>query len=762
MPEYLSPGVYVEEIDAGPKPIQGVGTSTTGFVGVTVRGPTDGKPELVTSFADYQRKFGGFIADPGTSMVNKWALDTTEGGRWWYFPLAVRGFFDNGGQRLFVKRVIADTAIASSADLGHGLVADLLQDVAAGGTSLKLAHTFGVDTQGTTKLRIFDADGNEVVNPLDPAGFPVASYDSEAGTVELTNPLPAALKAGSYFVQRFAVDSTKKTLTFTAKAKGKWGDDLSVKVTPIAGATLNMLADPAAGDQQATTVAGDHTKGDTTVEVAEVAGAFAIGVTVPFTVRIAGNDYAVSTVGAGSAPGQVTLTIAAPGLAADVADGTGVLKLRKANLAATDKLLLAGAGTRVYPGAIVELDDGKKKETAIVLATVGEEVQFGAALTNAGYLEGHKARVLEAEVSVRYAPADGPAVDETFTGLRLKKDDSNSSLIKAVNLASQLVTVTEGADYSESVPAEFPTAALRNYQAFGGGDDKTADLSVDDFVGADPPSGKRTGIQALEDIDEVAICAVPGMWSQTVQGALIQHCEILKDRFAILDPRDGLSIEGIRSFRAPIDTKYAALYYPWIEVRDPSVGRNAIVPPSGHMAGIYARVDVERGVHKAPANVVMRGITRFAQDITKRQQDLLNPQGINAFRFFPGRGNRVWGARTVSSDTTWKYINVRRLFIFVEESIDEGTQWVVFEPNSEDLWARVRASVTNFLTTVWREGALEGTTPEEAFFVVCDRTTMTQDDIDNGRLICVIGIAPVKPAEFVIFRIQQKTRDATP
>ena len=138
---------------------------------------------------------------------------------------------------------------------------------------------------------------------------------------------------------------------------------------------------------------------------------------------------------------------------------------------------------------------------------------------------------------------------------------------------------------------------------------------------------------------------------------------------------------------------------------------------------------------------------------------MLNPQNINVLRFFPGRGNRVWGARVLTSDAAWKYINVRRLFIFVEESIDEGTQWVVFEPNDEPLWARVRQTVTNFLTSVWRIGALQGATADEAFFVKCDRTTMTQDDIDNGRLICVIGIAPVKPAEFVIFRIQQKTLD---
>jgi uncharacterized protein len=182
------------------------------------------------------------------------------------------------------------------------------------------------------------------------------------------------------------------------------------------------------------------------------------------------------------------------------------------------------------------------------------------------------------------------------------------------------------------------------------------------------------------------------------------------------------------------------------------------VAPSGHMAGIYAQTDNDRGVFKAPANVEIGMITRIAQDVNKREQELLNPIGINALRYFPGRGNRVWGARTLSSLSSWKYINVKRLFIYVEASIDVGMQWVVFEPNDEPLWARVRQTIIDFLTTTWRSGALQGTTPAQAFFVTCDRTTMTQDDIDNGRLICVIGIAPVKPAEFVIFRVQQFTQ----
>jgi hypothetical protein len=179
------------------------------------------------------------------------------------------------------------------------------------------------------------------------------------------------------------------------------------------------------------------------------------------------------------------------------------------------------------------------------------------------------------------------------------------------------------------------------------------------------------------------------------------------------------------------------------------------VPPSGYLAGIYARTDSQRGVHKAPANEVIRGALDLKVSVTKGEQDVLNPLGINCIRAFPGRGIRVWGARTTASDTLWKYVNVRRLFLYLEESIEEGTQWVVFEPNDEKLWARVKQTITQFLTRVWKDGALMGSIPDEAFFVKCDKTTMTQDDIDNGRLIVLIGVAPVKPAEFVIFHIAQ-------
>lgn len=278
---------------------------------------------------------------------------------------------------------------------------------------------------------------------------------------------------------------------------------------------------------------------------------------------------------------------------------------------------------------------------------------------------------------------------------------------------------------------------------------------------------EATGLQALAEIEDIAIVAAPGAAAlgqvelADVHSALIAHCELLRYRFAILSPPKDASHETIRELRATMDSKYAALYFPWLVVANGGAGATVDLPPDGFVAGIYARSDIERGVHKAPANEVIRGIRGLSRVVTTGHQDVLNPLGINCLRSFEGRGHRVWGARTISSDPEWTYLNVRRLFIYLEHSIDRATQWVVFEPNNEALWLRVRLTIELFLTDVWRTGALMGTSPREAFFVRCDRSTMTQGDLDNGRLICLIGVAPTKPAEFVIFRIGQWTADAS-
>lgn len=281
---------------------------------------------------------------------------------------------------------------------------------------------------------------------------------------------------------------------------------------------------------------------------------------------------------------------------------------------------------------------------------------------------------------------------------------------------------------------------------------------------------ERTGVEGLESLDDATMVAVPDLMTpmpgqkldlemvKAVQTLIIAHCERMGDRVAILDAPPNMNPQQIRKWRldtAGYDSSYATLYYPWIQVMDPVKNSSMLMPPSGHMAGIWARNDNTRGVHKAPANEVVAGATGLAYNVTKGEQDTLNPFGVNCIRAFPGMGIRVWGARTLSSNPSWRYLNVRRLFNYVEKSIERGTQWIVFEPNEPMLWARIRRDVSAFLSTVWSSGALFGGSPAEAFYVKCDEELNPPAIRDLGQLIIEIGMAPVKPAEFVIFRISQ-------
>lgn len=281
---------------------------------------------------------------------------------------------------------------------------------------------------------------------------------------------------------------------------------------------------------------------------------------------------------------------------------------------------------------------------------------------------------------------------------------------------------------------------------------------------------KKAGLDLLEARDDVAIVCIPGLTGPEEYAAAITHCEKMKDRVAILDgpgpePVEDLSRltqlgtaggeEGEDTGLRPADTSYAAFYYPWITVPDRQDPKTLVdVPPCGHIAGIYARTDRSPGVHKAPANVVIQNVVNVTDEVTQSEQELLNPVGVNVIRRI-GRGIRVWGARTLSGDPEWRYINVRRLFNQIEESIEQGTYWVVFEPNDIRLWNNIKREVSNFLRGFWTEGALMGRTEQEAYFVKCDEETNPPESIDAGNVIAVIGIAPVKPAEFVIFRISQ-------
>jgi phage tail sheath protein FI len=355
---------------------------------------------------------------------------------------------------------------------------------------------------------------------------------------------------------------------------------------------------------------------------------------------------------------------------------------------------------------------------------------------------------------------------EEFDGLTLKKGRSN--LATKVNAASKLIQIEEtGASLPDARPATGKyTLAVASSSA-----------EEVDAAAYEGDVARREGLGSLAAVDEITMLCVPdlmgllatgngkaGAQLRDLQGKLIAHCEASKDRIAILDSPPGMLPQDVLEWRmstAGYDSKFATLYYPWLEVMDPLTRQPMMVPPSGHMAGVWARTDNTRGVHKAPANEVVLGVNGLGFQITHEEQGGLNRSGINCIRSFPGRGIRVWGARTLSSDPEWRYLNVRRLFNYISESIMEGTQWAVFEPNDERLWIRLRIAVSSFLTRTWRSGALFGATPEEAFFVKCDAETNPPDVIEAGQVVVEIGISPVKPAEFVVFRISQYTAGAS-
>jgi phage tail sheath protein FI len=696
MPEYLSPGVYIEE-QAGPEPIEGVSTSVTGFVGVTQRGPLDTLgPVLVTSFPEYQRIFGTYFRpDYGTAGFN-------------YLPHAVAGFFNNGGKLLYIKRVASSATSATPpapATLGAlenaaatpALMTRLTSSPGNGVTTLHLASTRGL-VNGTTITLTQVKNGVTVSSGA--AALDLTAYDSTANTVTLKNPLPAAVPTQTPPLSSYDMQYTTVTLTNGTTA---------FNPVPNAGNFRLLAADPGAW----------------------------------------GNDIQVQITPSSRAQAQVV------SVAAD--------------------MVTMNSGSSFYVGAIVEFDlttasaAATIKFYAKVLRVIGKTIQLTAALsaTNAGAITTNigaaiptLVRSCEFDISASYGNTN-----ESFRGLTL---DNNTPYFYATAILNGSSLLGPGAapylgDVLTTDPTTMPVATdgISASMTPLSGKDGTAPLDTD-FAGNDLGPGNRTGITALIDAAEISIIAAPGITYQYVQEALITQCELLKYRFAILDPAQSSSggapsMTDIQTQRNQFDTKYAAIYYPRVMVVDPLTDADIPIPPSGHMAGIYAATDDSRGVWKAPANVVIDGIKALETKLSKGDQDILNPEprNINALRDFTaqGRGLRVYGARCITSDEAWKYINVRRLFIFIEASLDQGTQWAVFEPNDQKLWNRLIQAVSSFLTTVWREGGFMGSKAEEAFFVNCGRDTMSNDDIDNGRLIMLVGVAPVYPAEFVIIRI---------
>ncbi len=598
MPEYLAPGVYVEETSFRARSIQGVGTSTTGFVGLARKGPTDGLPELVTSYAEFERLFGGLdaLGLPGANT------DTTN-----YMAYAARGFFNEGGSRLYVARVFLDRAGAQ-----------------AGGQAQSAESVLGA-----SRFR---------------SRFPGSAYGGMVRVTERTSPASAR----------------------------------ALETAPVGSlARVGDAASPTA-----------------------------------YQVREAGGWRAYSRADAN-----------APWAAA--ADVTATVTLDEANdaLVTVDVEIVDADGVSLsYDG--LGLDPAHPRALAVALP---EAPTRRSDLLANPYL---------------FAQGDTNAAQLHTLLMTAPAADAEPAVVGAVTTAAD-------GRRSRSLPLavghDGRVAALEQWQS---------------------------ALDRLGSWDDIAIVAAPGAsafaaTAQAVQNALIGHCERSRFRIAVLDPEPALDLTAVRLARGRVDSTYAALYYPWIVVTNPqarpgneAIAKEVALPPSGHICGIYARNDALRGVWKTPANEVVREAIRFEREINHGQQEVLNPLGINCLRSFAGRGNRVYGGRLATSDREIVYISDRRYLNYLKRSIDVSMQWAVFEPNGPRLWSNVRDAVSSFLYTEWRNGALLGANPEQAFFVRCDRSTMTQADLDNGRMICEVGVAIVKPAEFVIFRIGQKTADA--
>ncbi len=793
MPEYLAPGVYVEEVSFRPKSIEGVSTSTCAYAGPSRKGPLNDTPELITSVGDFERLYGGvenLNFDTNPSFTN-------------YLAHAVRAFFNNGGRRLYVARTFVPRVDGTGTVTSDGIAS---VNVITGGRARFVARQPGSGGNGEVRVYEKTTRATAITLASAAAGSMLRVLSSSVGAAQ-----PATIEGGT---PTFALsDGDQLTLTLAAgdqsitfnganaeaQAQGAIPVNGAGDATIPASSSLTVTID---GNQQTidlpagdispsallelinTSLRGGYARlegGDTLVIGSDSAGsASAVVLNGPAEVGISAE---VTTTGSGNVAdlnavtaSEIDALLSAAGLPvqASVRPGTGVLRLVTSDTGAAVTLTVVDNAARV----------------ALGLPTSGVAGVDGSTATY--YVKSGNAWLDAADASLDVTGISGTA---EIVSINVEAEDADGYTIPYEGLGfdaghprfiGQVLAQTPGArgdalqnPYAFTQANDVDAFELRN-NLFGselsrsfvlsGGNDGSAPVVTSTADGA---VDYETALGLLAQIDDIAIVAAPGHSAlgatafQNVQSALISHCERLRYRFAVLDTPPAQVVSQARDVRSRMDTTYAALYYPWVTVANPLwrpgqeiIPREIDLPPSGFVTGIYARTDVNRGVWKAPANEVVRNALRFEQEITHGQQEVLNPEGVNCLRFFFGRGYRVWGARTASSDPEWKYVNVRRYFIYLEHSIDRSTQWAVFEPNGPRLWANIVDTITAFLFNEWRNGALFGATPDEAFFVRCDRSTMTQADWDNGRLICEIGVSPLRPAEFVIFRIGQKTADA--
>lgn len=739
MPEYLAPGVFVEEVSFRSKSIEGVGTSVAGIAGPTRYGPVRGAPEVITSYNEFERIYG----DPGSlSFGDETHLN--------YTALAALAFFENGGKQLFVTRVVNggnDTdANGSGSSAGTAGVAEGGLNIEArfpGSGGNFDVEVIWEDTQNLLKTRSYSSSGDIPVGALGLLSLTGVERNQLIGTP--THP------EENFPLLSLQVVATKTETGFTF----------------LAASTAQLRNTPAEDALPATTSVGVNVLGEGISNETFDA--------LPSSFRHAAFSAPPSGPLVGDTPVELRLN-------APLGDNGHI------ELELDDRLIFRG--TINAAGDTLTLDplpveEGEEEPDPLPLDL--EHLALYPNDVKGVYIQREfSLDVIRRKIGVddEGTPGKGEVVYRA-AGLSLDSDKKNFvSKVLRQNPEKKLDGLTQPiAVEAEGTVEQLHTALFTLFNpdllnpgedsfddpryiiVLEGGTDGNLPIAID-YAGETDEQQGSTGLAALEEIEDIAIVMTPAAANdpdnhQAVVSELLKHCVKMRYRIGLVDSRENMSLSEVRAFRDNFDDSRLALYTPWVVTSDPTGQSQTInLPPSGFMAGIYARTDVDFGVHKAPANTPVLGALRFEQDINKFQQELLNPNGINCLRSFAGRGHRVWGGRTLSSDPEWKYVNVRRYFLYLERSVDKGTQWAVFEPNGEKLWANVVTTVESFLFNEWKNGRLLGSKPTSAYFVRCDRSTMTQNDIDNGRLICEVGVAPLRPAEFVVFRVGQKTADA--
>lgn len=738
MSEYLAPGVFVEEVSFRSKSIEGVGTSVCGMVGPTRFGPVRGTPEVVTSYSEFEKVFG----DPAPL---KFKTDTSDIAVPNYSALAARAFFENSGKQLYFTRILAGGNDTNA--YGTGGSAAVAKAVAAGSNISFEARYPG--SGGDLDVQIIWQDQENLFRSRSYVNFDLIPMGAEGVITTkaiaegdfIGDPTFASdkfpLKQLIALVKKTAagfefLSDSKKEIVDTADAAATLTDTLSTGIKKVSLATLAFefkqvwINTPAGG---AAATGSDF----------ELVLNSALDVTRFITPEPINNKLLRGTLNEGS----LSLKVLAKGAAPDTQE------LKDIPLAVF----------AAFPSSVKSL----KLQRDFSLIAIRRKKTLKEPDGKIGMGE-----------TVYASPLLSLDEDETnFIGRVLQRDPQKKVDQLTLPLVSHATPGTSAADLFKDLYKLFNTGALnptdlleepRYIIALTGGSDGEFPLALD-YAGESDEQGP-TGFAALENVEDISIVATPSAvidpsQHQAIAVEMEKHCVKMRYRFGLIDSPQDASLGEIQAFRDNFDNSRLALYAPWVIVSDPTGAQDSIaVPPSGFIAGIYARTDVDRGVHKAPANTPVLGALRFSQDINKFQQELLNPKGINALRSFSGRGHQVWGGRTLSSDPEWKYVNVRRYFLYLERSIEKSTQWAVFEPNGERLWANLVTTVESFLFNEWKNGRLLGAQPAAAYFVRCDRSTMSQNDLDNGRLVCEVGVAALTPAEFVVFRIGQKTADA--